>query len=205
MEINLYNNQLTQLPESLSQLYNLTTLDLSGNQLTQLPDNLETVTSITILRALWNVWQEKTDSVTVDSLRLLHADMARLNERLVQLLEQNGSDSDAADLCSLLARSYLISEQYQHAESALEKGEALEVEHSYLKAIRPHLLLFQGQYEAAQEKYLALKNEPFDPNSIYATFKEAFLADFADFEKMGVLPEHCKAQVEEIKRLLNEE
>ena len=39
--LNLYNNQLTTLPESISKLTNLQTLNLGGNQLTTLPENIE--------------------------------------------------------------------------------------------------------------------------------------------------------------------
>jgi internalin A len=36
-QLYLYNNQITQIPEAIAKLTNLTQLDLSGNQITEIP------------------------------------------------------------------------------------------------------------------------------------------------------------------------
>ncbi|MGM9736040.1 MAG: hypothetical protein ACI3ZL_06475 [Candidatus Cryptobacteroides sp.] len=36
-------------------------------------------------------------------------------------------------------------------------------------------------------------------------FKDVFLDDFAEYERLGVIPEERKADVERIKAMLNEE
>jgi internalin A len=47
--LDLRSNQLTVLPESIEQLTNLTSLDLSDNQLTALPESIEQLTNLTSL------------------------------------------------------------------------------------------------------------------------------------------------------------
>ena len=55
-------------------------------------------------------------------------------------------------------------------------------------------LLFQGRFEEAEKLYLKYKDE----------FKNTFIDDFAEFERLGVIPEERKADVERIKAILNE-
>lgn len=62
----------------------------------------------------------------------------------------------------------------------------------------PHVYLFNDDYETAKNLYLKNKNQPFDANSKYKTFKEAFLSDFNDFEAAGIKNAHFN----EIRELL---
>ena len=55
-------------------------------------------------------------------------------------------------------------------------------------------LLFQGKVIEAEKLYLEYKDE----------FKNTFIDDFAEFERLGVIPEERKADVERIKAILNE-
>lgn len=55
-------------------------------------------------------------------------------------------------------------------------------------------LLLQGRFEEADNLYREYKAE----------FKNVFLDDFAEFERLGVIPEERKADVERIKAILNE-
>ena len=55
-------------------------------------------------------------------------------------------------------------------------------------------LLFQGKLEEAENLYRQYKAE----------FKEGFLDDFAEFERLNVIPEERKKDVERIKAMLKE-
>ena len=55
-------------------------------------------------------------------------------------------------------------------------------------------LLLQGRFEEAERLYREYKTE----------FKDGFLDDFAEFERLGIIPEERKADVERIKAMLNE-
>lgn len=55
-------------------------------------------------------------------------------------------------------------------------------------------LLFQGKVIEAEKLYLEYKDE----------FKNTFIDDFAEFERLGVIPVERKADVERIKAILNE-
>ena len=56
-------------------------------------------------------------------------------------------------------------------------------------------LLFQGKVEEAEKLYRQYKAE----------FKDGFLDDFDEYERVGVIPEERKKDVERIKAMLNEE
>ena len=56
-------------------------------------------------------------------------------------------------------------------------------------------LLFQGKVEEAEKIYRQYKSE----------FKDGFLEDFVEYERVGVIPEERKADVERIKAMLTEE
>ena len=55
-------------------------------------------------------------------------------------------------------------------------------------------LLFQGKVNEAEKLYIQYK----------AKFKDGFLSYFAEFERLGVIPEERKKDVERIKAILKE-
>ena len=56
-------------------------------------------------------------------------------------------------------------------------------------------LLFQGKVNEAEKLYRQYKSE----------FKDNYLDDFAEFERLGIIPKERKKDVERIKAMLNEE
>jgi GTPase SAR1 family protein len=87
--LNLSFNQLTALPDSLSQLTQLTSLDLSYNQLTALPDWLSQLTQLTSLYLSFNQLTALPDSLgqltQLTKLNLSHNRLTALPDWLSQL------------------------------------------------------------------------------------------------------------------------
>ncbi len=98
---------------------------------------------------------------------------------------QNNSQSFYANLLGK------FKEGEQYSLETLKVEPTLHVAYTNLAAA----LLFQGKVEEAETLYRQYKSE----------FKKGFLADFAEFERLGVIPEERKPDVERIKAMLNEE
>ena len=84
-----------------------------------------------------------------------------------------------------------FSEGEQYSLEAIKVDSAKHIAYTNLAAA----LLFQGKTEEAEKLYRQYKAE----------FKQGFLDDFAEFERLGVIPEERKKDVERIKAMLNEE
>jgi hypothetical protein len=81
----LNNNQLTQLPESISELTRLGTLNLSNNQLTQLPRNIDGLTGLTKLNLSNNQFTEWPENIGYLE-KLLNLDVS--NNQLTEISEE---------------------------------------------------------------------------------------------------------------------
>ena len=79
----------------------------------------------------------------------------------------------------------------QYSLEAIKVDSAKRMAYTNLAAA----LLFQGKVEEAENLYRQYKAE----------FKEGFLDDFAEFERLNVIPEERKKDVERIKAMLKEE
>ena len=102
-----------------------------------------------------------------------------------------------------LLKSILVSQSFysifekQYVEAENYSKEALEVD-STKHVIYGNLaaaLLFQGKYQEAEKIYRQYKSE----------LKEAFLSDFEEFSKAGVIPKNREEDVEKIRQLLLKE
>ena len=89
---------------------------------------------------------------------------------------------------SILIKQYADAESY--AREGLIKAPDLHVIATNLAAA----LLFQGKYAEAEKIYREYKSE----------LKESFLDDFRQFAEAGVIPKEREADVERIKRMLEE-
>lgn len=83
-----------------------------------------------------------------------------------------------------------FSEGEQYSLEAIKVDSTKHIAYTNLAAA----LLLQGKFEEAEKLYLEYKDE----------FKNSFIDDFAEFERLGVIPEERKADVERIKAILNE-
>lgn len=110
---------------------------------------------------------------------------------------------DNSEKYQYLISGKLISQSYY----ANLLGKFSEGEHYSLEALKvdstKHLAytnlaaayLFQGKVEEAEKLYRQYKSE----------FKDGFLADFSEFERLGVIPKERKKDVERIKAMLKNE
>ena len=89
----------------------------------------------------------------------------------------------------ILLRKYAESEQYAREAIATDSTQ------HWVATNLAAALLFQGKYTEAEQIYRQYKSE----------MKEAYLADFKAFSEAGVIPKEYEADVEKIKKMLNEE
>ena len=122
------------------------------------------------------------------------------NKELLPLLKANYGD-DAAKWKvvysgQLLSQSFYANVLGKFEEGEIHSSEALKVDSTqhlaYTNLAAAYLL--QGKYQAAEKLYRQYKNE----------LKEGFLSDFDELAKAGVIPAERKADVEKIKKMLNE-
>ena len=122
------------------------------------------------------------------------------NKELLPLLKAN-YDDDAVRWKvvysgQLLSQSFYANVLGKFEEGELHSLEALKVDSTqhlaYTNLAAAYLL--QGKYEAAEKLYRQYKSE----------LKEGFLSDFDELAKAGVIPAERMADVEKIKKMLNE-
>mgnify|MGYP002426120620 FL=1 len=122
------------------------------------------------------------------------------NKELLPLLKANyGEDADTwkTDYHGILiTQSFCANLLGKFEEGELHSLEALKVDSTqhlaYTNLAAAYLL--QGKYEAAEKLYRQYKSE----------LKEGFLSDFDELAKAGVIPAERMADVEKIKKMLNE-
>ena len=122
------------------------------------------------------------------------------NKELLPLLKANyGEDADTwkSGYCGkLISQSFCANLLGKFEDGELHSLEALKVDPTkhiaYTNLAAAYLL--QGKYQAAEKLYRQYKNE----------FKDGLLTDFDELAKAGVIPVERLADVEKIKKMLNE-
>ena len=122
------------------------------------------------------------------------------NKELLPLLKANyGEDADKWKTDyhgKLISQSFYANLLGKFEEGELHSLEALKVDSTqhlaYTNLAAAYLL--QGKFQAAEKLYRQYKNE----------FKEGLLTDLDELAKAGVIPAERKADVEKIKKMLNE-
>ncbi|MBL7733294.1 MAG: DUF2610 domain-containing protein [Chitinophagaceae bacterium] len=144
-----------------------------------------------------------TDSLFNNVFRRLHY----YNLVQLDLKYLDGQPADSATVKKQTSQHYnslawycMLTKRFDNVLYYLRRSIRYDDENLYPYTNFPHGLLLTGEYEEAKELYLKLKDQPFDPESGIATFKDAFLNDFRDFEKEGILNDDCR----KIIALLNE-
>ena len=97
----------------------------------------------------------------------------------------------------LVNQSFYSIFEKQYAEAEAYSKEALEVDSTKHIAYSnlASALLFQGKYQEAENIYRQYKSE----------LKEGFFSDFEEFTKAGVIPKNREADVEKIKKILEDD
>ena len=88
----------------------------------------------------------------------------------------------------------IFMKQYAESEQLAREGLAVDSTKHFIYANLAAALLFQGKYVEAEKIYLQYKSE----------LKDGFLDDFQQYAEAGVIPKKCEADVERIKKMLNE-
>ena len=122
------------------------------------------------------------------------------NKELLPLLKANYNEEavkwKVVYSGQLLSQSFYANVLGKFEEGELHSLEALKVDSTqhlaYTNLAAAYLL--QGKYQAAEKLYRQYKSE----------LKEGFLSDFDELAKAGVIPAERKADVEKIKKMLNE-
>lgn len=133
-------------------------------------------------------WANYLNMAAIDSVYNIH----QLNDTLKSII---------AGVYNSLAWYSLLTKRFQATEYWLKKSLALDPTSLYPLTNMPHAYLFTNQVEKAKAEYSRLKDKPFQNDSRYKTFKDAFLDDLDNFEKAGITNDHFK----EIKQLLNQQ
>ena len=102
-----------------------------------------------------------------------------------------------------LAWRQLLTSRFAEAEASLLRGFELDPTNKYLSTNLAPALLFQGKTEAAMQEYEKWKDLPLGLNGL-PFYRDAFLADFLEFENAGIIPEDRKADVEMVRKMLGE-
>ena len=84
---------------------------------------------------------------------------------------------------------------YPEAEQLAREGLSIDSTKIFIYTNLAAALLFQGKYTESEQIYRQYKSE----------LKESFLDDFKQFAEAGVIPKEYEADVEKIKKMLNEE
>ena len=134
-------------------------------------------------------------SVVKDYLAAYHLNLEWLP--IMKKKYETDSESLQSDYASTLGTQSFYSifaKQYAEAEQLACEGLSIDSTQHFIYSNLAAALLFQGKYEETEKIYRQYKDE----------LKDAFLDDFKQFAEAGVIPKEREADVERIKRMLEE-
>ena len=129
-----------------------------------------------------------------------YKEVYRINQEFILILKshyESNPESFRSDYSWRLGNQSYMSifmNQYQEAELLAREGLTIDSTQHWIATNLAAALLFQGKYVEAEKIYHQYKNEE----------KESFLDDFKQFSEAGVIPKEREADVEKIKRMLEE-
>ena len=114
--------------------------------------------------------------------------------RQLALTNPQTYEPEVARTLGNMSFTYLFMKDYVKAEQAARDGIALAPTKHWIYSNLAAALLFQGNYAEAEKIYRQYKDE----------LKDGFLDDFKQFKETSVIPKEREADVEKIKKILNE-
>ena len=103
-------------------------------------------------------------------------------------------DSQVIQILGNLSFYSIFTKQFVEAEQYAREALSMDSTKTWIATNLAAALLFQGKFTEAEAIYRQYKDEK----------KNSFLQDFDDFEAAEIIPEERKADVERIRKLLNE-
>ena len=173
--------------------------------------NIEAISSFKeSLKLSREIMQEKKDSILylnnllyisqINSLTKDYVSSYTYNGELLKILHDN-YEKDIVRWKKELNMAMVNQSFYSNLLGKFSEGERYSLEAIKVDTINHTAytnlaasLLFQGNTKEAEKIYVRYKSE----------FKEAFLNDFAEFERLNVIPKECVGDVERIKKMLLE-
>jgi len=115
---------------------------------------------------------------------------------LKEMYEKNADNVRNTYATTLGSQSFnaIFMRKYAEAEQLAREGLAVDSTQHWITTNLAHALLMQGRYSEAEVIYRQYKDE----------LKEGLLDDFEQFKAAGVIPKEREADVEKIKRMLEE-
>ena len=150
------------------------------------------------LQLIKDVREDKTDTLLYIKTLSNLVDFKELLPLLKDKYNKN-TESWALDyLCKVTAQSGLSNRLGKFIDGEKYALEAIELDSSQIFTSHYHCLayalLFQGKVDEAEKLFRQFKDE----------YKNTFILVLTEFERLGVIPEERKADVERIKAILNE-
>ena len=149
---------------------------------------------------------ESDVALTLNTLAFLYSNTQRFSEseatykealaiyRRLAVNNPQTYEPAVANTLGCLSYNDIILKQYAEAEKLAREALILDPSQHWIMGNLAASLLFQGKYDEAEKIYRQYKDE----------LKDSFLNDFQQFAEAGVIPKEREADVEKIKRMLNE-
>ena len=148
-----------------------------------------------------NIVQRRLTDLQLETIKAYEANITAYEKRLNTESNRDSLLSIRKKLCqeySSCCWEYMMQKKFGKLIPYLQRSVELDSANIYSRGNLPHAYLLTGQFEKAKIEYLKLKDKPFGEQG-YATFRDAFLADFKEFEKAGIVDEN----IDKIILLLN--
>jgi tetratricopeptide (TPR) repeat protein len=129
-----------------------------------------------------------------------HAKHYAVNEKWLPCMKEwyqedkENHEEDYIDVLGSQSFQCIFMKRFTQAEQYSKEALTIDPSQHWIYTNLAAALLLQGKYDEAEAIYRQYKDE----------LKESFLGDFNDFEAAGIIPEERKADVERIRKMLNE-